>query len=175
MEANMMRLRMMLDAGTNGETLTDTSEKSMNPEKTVIGLFRTSGSADSARIRLKPEGFFENRIMLVLSAVTLVASTLGAHAGPCSPAIDSMQARIDARLYADAAAGRAAKESTDALAHRQPTPDSIAGAEERLHDVSTQTVAAVKHAMERALAADNSGDTKACEQALAEAQSLIGP
>ena len=36
----------------------------MNPEKTVVGLFRTSGSADNARNRLKTEGFSEDRMTL---------------------------------------------------------------------------------------------------------------
>jgi hypothetical protein len=36
----------------------------MRPERTVIGLFRTSGSADNARNRLKTEGFSEDRMML---------------------------------------------------------------------------------------------------------------
>jgi hypothetical protein len=113
--------------------------------------------------------------MIVLSAATTVASMSVAHAGPCSTAIDRMQAHIDARLDAAAAAGRGAKESTGALTDRQPTPGSIARAEEQLHDVSTGTVAAVKQAMQRALAADNADDMKTCEQALAEAQRLIGP
>jgi hypothetical protein len=47
-----------------GEASTDTSEESMSPERTVIGLFRTSGSADNARNRLKTEGFSEDQIML---------------------------------------------------------------------------------------------------------------
>jgi hypothetical protein len=113
--------------------------------------------------------------MIALIAAAIAGSISSVHAGPCAPAIDRMQSRIDARLYADAAAGEGAKESTDALAHRQPTPDSIARVEERLHDLSTEKVAAVKLAMGRARAADNAGDTRACEQALAEAQRLIGP
>jgi len=36
----------------------------MSRERTVIGLFRTSGSADNARNRLKTEGFSEDGIML---------------------------------------------------------------------------------------------------------------
>jgi hypothetical protein len=36
----------------------------MSQERTVIGLFRTSGSADNARNRLKTEGFSEDGIML---------------------------------------------------------------------------------------------------------------
>lgn len=36
----------------------------MSPQTTVIGLFKTSGSADNARNRLKTEGFSEDRIVL---------------------------------------------------------------------------------------------------------------
>lgn len=113
--------------------------------------------------------------LIPLCAAMIVASASGALAGACAPAIDRVQARIDARLYADAAPGRTAKESTDALAHRQPTPGSIASAEEKLHDLPTEKVAAVKLTMGRARAADDAGDTKACEQALVEAERLIGP
>jgi hypothetical protein len=42
----------------------DTSVQSASRERTVIGLFRTSGSADNARNRLKTEGFSEGRMML---------------------------------------------------------------------------------------------------------------
>jgi hypothetical protein len=112
---------------------------------------------------------------IVLCAAAMAASVSSSHAGPCSPEIDSMQTRVDARLEAKAAAGPSAKESSDALAHRQPTPNSIAGAEERLREMSAQTAAALKQALERARAADGAGDKNACEQALAEAQRLIGP
>lgn len=47
----------------------------MNQEKTVIGLFRTSGSADNARNRLKTEGFSEDRIMLRVLKETAPART----------------------------------------------------------------------------------------------------
>ena len=110
-----------------------------------------------------------------LTTVVIAASISSARAGPCSPEIDSMLARIDARLEAKAAAGPSAKESAGALVDRQPTPSSIARAEESLGEVSTETVAAVKQAMGRAHAADSAGDKNACEQALAEVQRLIGP
>ena len=42
----------------------NTSGESMTRERMVIGLFRTSGSADNARNRLKTEGFSEDLIML---------------------------------------------------------------------------------------------------------------
>ena len=110
-----------------------------------------------------------------LTTVIIAASISSARAGPCSPEIDSMQARVDARLEAKAGAGLGAKESAGALVDRQPTPGSIARAEERLGEASTETVAAVKQAMGRAHAADSAGDKNACEQALAEVQRLIGP
>jgi len=86
-----------------------------------------------------------------------------------------MQARIDARLEAKAAAGPTAKEGVPAGMSMQPTPRSIAAAEERLGDISPQTAEAAGQAMARARAADAAGDKSACEQALADAQRTIGP
>ena len=112
--------------------------------------------------------------LIVPFAAAIAASISSAHAGPCSPEIDNMQTRVDARLGAKAAAGPSAKQSTDALTHRQPTPGSVASAEERLRETSAQTAAAVKQALERARTADGAGDKNACEQALAEVQRLVG-
>lgn len=55
----------------------------------------------------------------LLSARVFAASTIGSSAGPCSQQIDRMQARIDAKLEAQAAAGPAATESSAALGHRR--------------------------------------------------------
>ena len=85
-----------------------------------------------------------------------------------------MQAAIDARLEAKAAAGPAARESTAATMNRQPTPESIAAAEARLGEVSHR-IEAVAAAMARARDADRVGDKSACEQALADVQRAIGP
>lgn len=111
--------------------------------------------------------------LIALCAAATAASISATYAGPCSLEIDSMQTRVDARLEAKAAVGPSAKESTDALTHRQPTPSSIAGAKGRLREMSARTTAAVKQALERARAADGAGDKNACEQALAEVQRLI--
>lgn len=113
--------------------------------------------------------------LILISAVAVAASMSIAHAGPCSPEIDTVQTRVDAKLAANASAGPSAKESTDALAHRQPTPRSIAKAEEGLREMSAETAAAVKQSLERARAANSAGDKNACEQALAEVKRLIGP
>jgi hypothetical protein len=113
--------------------------------------------------------------LMVLSAAALVASMSAGYAGPCSQAIDSMQARVDARLDAMARLGPSAPESSGALLHRQPTPGSIAAAESRLGDLSPAAVAGITAAMARAREADGSGDASACEQALADVQRAISP
>jgi hypothetical protein len=115
------------------------------------------------------------RRLVVLNVVVFSVSTSACYAGPCSHEIDRMQARIDARLEAKAATGPGATESAGALIHRQPTPGSIATAEERLGEMSAQKSAAVAQAMARAREADLAGDQGACERALAGVQSAIGP
>jgi hypothetical protein len=113
--------------------------------------------------------------MILLSTVALATSISWSYAGPCSVEIDRTQVRVDAKLAAKAAAGPGANESTAALEHRQPTPGSIARAEERLGEVSANLAATVTQALARARAADNAGDKSACEEALADVQRLIGP
>jgi hypothetical protein len=110
---------------------------------------------------------------LALSATVLAASISATYAGPCSQEIDRMQARVDAMIEAVAAAGREARESTAATMHRQPTPGSIAAAEEKLGE-GTRAERAVA-AMARARAADGAGDKGACERALADAQRALEP
>ena len=111
----------------------------------------------------------------VLSAVALAISPATGYASPCSHDIDLMQSRIDARLEAKAAAGPSARESTAATMHRQPTPGSIAAAEGKLGEVSSDQVKAIEVAMARARKADLANDKSTCEQALAEVQRAIGP
>ena len=108
---------------------------------------------------------------LVACTAVLAASTSASYAGPCSHEID----RVVAEINAKAAAGPSARESTSATTHRQPTPGSIAAAETRLGDVSSQKVETVAAAMVRARKADDTGDQSACEQALADVQRALGP
>ena len=111
----------------------------------------------------------------VLVATALALSIATSHAGPCSHEIDRMQARIDSKLEAKAAAGPFAPEGAFAGMSDQPTPRSMATVEERLGEISPQTVDAVAQAMARARAADGADDKNACEQALADAQRALGP
>ncbi|MGA2044846.1 MAG: hypothetical protein ABSG83_15915 [Roseiarcus sp.] len=111
------------------------------------------------------------------TALTLPALLLAmaqCHAGPCSKQIADTQIQIDSRLDAAAAAGPAAAESSAALRHRQPTPQSIATAEEKLGDVSSATALTITQTMSRARDADAAGDKAGCEQALHDAQRALG-
>jgi hypothetical protein len=107
-------------------------------------------------------------------AILFTASMSASYAGPCTQAIDSTQAKFDAKLDAQAAVGPTAPESHAATAHHQPTPDSIAGAEENLGVLSDEQVAAFTEALGRARKADRVGDLSACEQALNQAQGILG-
>ena len=114
--------------------------------------------------------------MLALSAVAFIASISASWAGPCSGEIDAMVARINAALASRAGAGSTAKEqAVVAGRHVQPTPRSLAAGEEKLGEISQETIELVKQAMARARAADSAGDNAACKQALAEVQRAIGP
>jgi hypothetical protein len=113
--------------------------------------------------------------LLVIGVVALAASVTVSHAGPCTDSIGELQARIDAKLEAKAAAGPVAREGVSAGMSDQPTPRSMAAAEEKLGEVSSQTVKAVRQAMLRARAADDADDKNTCEKALKDVQRLLGP
>jgi len=114
------------------------------------------------------------KIPVALAGAFLTALAPPCHAGPCSADIDATQARIDAKLEAEAAAGKSAPESTAATAHHQPTPNSIAAAEARIGDVSGKLVQAVEEDMSRARRDDAAGDEKGCTDALAEVHKALG-
>jgi hypothetical protein len=111
----------------------------------------------------------------LFGAMTFLLSVSAGNAGPCTDAIDAMQARIDSALEAKAYAGPTGKQGVPAGMSVQPTPRSIAAAEEKLGDVSAQTVAAVGEGMARARGADAAGNASACEKALADVERVIAP
>ena len=115
-----------------------------------------------------------NRHALLFVLALAISPLSPCVAGPCSPQIDNMQARIDARLQAAAAAGPAGKETVAATMNRQPTPKSIAEAEVKLGDISAETVQTVADAMARARKADAAGDGIGCQQALNDVKKAIG-
>jgi len=111
----------------------------------------------------------------MFGAITFLLATSASYAGPCSDQIDAMQARFDAKLEAKAAAGPAAKQGVAAGMSVQPTPASIAAAEEKLGEISPRKVKAIKRGMARARVADKVGDLRACRKALAAVQRVLGP
>jgi hypothetical protein len=85
-----------------------------------------------------------------------------------------MQAKINDKVEATAAAGPPPPPSAMTGMSAQPTPRSMATVEERMGELSPETAQAVEQAMARARAADGAGDKVACEQALAEVQRALG-
>jgi len=111
---------------------------------------------------------------IVASIAVLAASISASYAGPCWDDLSAVQAKIDAMLEAKAATGPPATAEAMAGTSPQPTPRSLETVEERMGEISTQTVNAIRQAMARARAADGTGDKAACEQALAEVRRTLG-
>jgi len=104
----------------------------------------------------------------------LALSTVPGHAGPCAQDVDRAWMAVDANIRARIAAGRSAPQGTIALLLHQPTPSSIAAAEEALSERWSPIEAAVT-ALARAREADLAGDRNTCEQALLQTQRTIEP
>ena len=115
-----------------------------------------------------------HRYALLFGLAVTISPMSPCFAGPCAEQIANMQARIDAKLQAAAAAGPAGKETVAATMNRQPTPKSIAEAEVKLGDISAQTLQRVEEAMTRARKADAAGDGTGCQQALNDVKKALG-
>jgi hypothetical protein len=94
-------------------------------------------------------------------------------AGPCTAEIDRAQVRLDSRIDAVAGAGATGTQSSAAEAHRQPTPGSVARAEEKLGEGTSLEPALA--ALAQARKADAEGDRAGCETALGEVVRIVGP
>jgi hypothetical protein len=109
--------------------------------------------------------------MLVRYAMALMCPALAlfaapAHAGPCTQQIYDADLAVGKALGAAAARGKAGPQSTFATKHRQPTPSSIASAEEKLGDISPADLQTLNEEMDEARKADATGDLAACQKAL---------
>ena len=97
---------------------------------------------------------------VAMAALLLFASP--ALAGPCEASIDELQARVDAEIEKQAAAGPSKPESLNATRNYQPTPQSIADAEgapgKRFKDVL--------ELLKLARAADREGNRDRCNAEL---------
>lgn len=85
---------------------------------------------------------------ILIGATTLSFLALPCIAGPCLQEIDRVQIEVDTRIEAIAGAGPPEKESTAATLHHQPTPGSLATAEEKAGegDQMAEAVAALARA-----------------------------
>ena len=115
----------------------------------------------------------KRRKQLILSVAVVTFSTQQSLASSCSQDIDRAWIQVNAKIQARVAAGRSAPQGTIALLHHQPTPSSIAAADEALVDIWLPIEAAAA-ALARAREADGINDRIACEGALADVQRVIG-
>src|SRR6516225_7294065 len=108
------------------------------------------------------------RHVSALAGLAFVLAAAQVHAGPCTDRIYQTDLDVAKLLDSAAAQGRPAAESTFATMHRQPTPGSIASAEQQAGDLTSEEVQAITEAMDEARHADDAGDRDRCEKALSD-------
>ena len=115
-------------------------------------------------------------IMRRATAAAWAALMLGAtaaHAGPCTDRIYETDLEVAKLLDSAAAQGRPAPESTFATMHRQPTPGSVATAEQQAGDLTADELEAITEAMDVARHADDLNDRAGCEKALSDVDRML--
>jgi hypothetical protein len=104
--------------------------------------------------------------------IALLLTMAQGQAGSCQGSIDRVQERVDAIVAQRAGQGPWRPESLDALRGYQPTPRSIAAAE---GDGNGSRVQRALDALDRARAADASGNLARCNAELNRATRALGP
>jgi hypothetical protein len=107
------------------------------------------------------------------AGMALILGAAPAHAGPCTDRIYATDLAVAKLLNSAAAQGRTAPQSAFATMHRQPTPGSIATAEQQAGDLSTDEVQAITEDMDEARQADGEGDQALCEKALSDVDRML--
>jgi hypothetical protein len=87
------------------------------------------------------------RSIVAYAAAALAASISARYGGPCWDDLSAVQAKIDAMLEAKAADGPPATAEAMAETSPQPTPRSLETVEERMGEISPQTVNALRQGM----------------------------
>jgi hypothetical protein len=108
-----------------------------------------------------------------VAGMALILGAAPAHAGPCTDRIYQTDLDVAKLLDSAAAHGRPAAESTFATMHRQPTPGSIASAEQQAGDLTSEEAEAITEAMDVARHADDVGDRTGCEKALSDVDRML--
>ncbi len=107
------------------------------------------------------------------AGMALILGAAAAHAGPCTDPDLSNDLDVAKLLNSAAAQGRTAPQSAFATMHRQPTPGSIASAEQEAGDLTSEEVQAITEAMDEARRADDQGDRDGCEKALSDVDRML--
>jgi hypothetical protein len=114
-------------------------------------------------------------IVIALCGLALAGA---AHASPCGQKIAALQTRF-AHTHAtgDAAPDLAgtAPETAAARLHHQPTEGSVTAAEGQADSSASQRAAHFQVEIEEARAAEDSGDVRGCEAAVAQAEKSLAP
>lgn len=107
------------------------------------------------------------------AGMALILGAAAAHAGSCTDRIYQTNLDVAKLLNSAAAQGRPAPQSAFATMHRQPTPGSIASAEQEAGDLTSEEVQAITEAMDEARRADDKGDRDGCEKALSDVDRML--
>jgi hypothetical protein len=113
------------------------------------------------------------RYATATATMALILGATAVRAGPCTDRIYQTDLDVAKLLDSAAAQGRPATESTFATMHRQPTPGSIASAEQQAGDLTSEEAQAVTEAMDEARHADDEGDRAGCEKALGDVDRIL--
>jgi len=109
----------------------------------------------------------------IAPAAALALISAPALAGPCTDRIYQFDLAVGKVLDAAAASAKPEAQSTFATMHRQPTPGTVASAEEKAGHLSQAQVQAITEKLDAARDADEKGDGPACERALDEAEGML--
>ena len=113
------------------------------------------------------------RATAAVAGMAFILGAVSAQAGPCTDRIYQTGVDVAKLLNSAAAQGRTQPQSTFATMHRQPTPGSIASAEQEAGDLTPEEAQAVTEAMDEARHADDEGDRAACEKALSDVDRIL--
>jgi hypothetical protein len=108
-----------------------------------------------------------------LAGMAIILGAGPAYAGPCTDRIYQTDLDVAKILNSAAAQGRPATQTAFATMHRQPTPGSIASAEQQAGDLTSEEAQAITEAMDVARHADDQGDREGCEKALNDADRML--
>jgi len=108
-------------------------------------------------------------IRIAAATIVLLHAATPAHAASCEDSIGRAQAQLDTAIERNADANGWSPESLEALRGHQPTPRSLAQAE----GARGVNLRLALDALDRARAADRSGDIAGCRRELSEATLLL--